>query len=203
MDTGLIIIDNFYDDPESIRELALSCEYHPEKVSKGYPNGNAPWLGKMSKEAHSPNWIDAVVSKLLHKNLRQMRQMDSGMFRISQQTSDVGMFDNMIHADGHNDNYYAGVLYLSKDQEATPGTLFFKQNSTGLDRLIDDAHLKDIILKNEDKDVDKWTAHTVSNIVYNRLLIYPAYKFHGIGPCFGTTDDNARIVQLFNWIDIK
>ena len=202
MDTGLIVIDNFYDDPDSIRDLALSCEYFPEKTSNSFPFGNAPWPGKMSKEAHSPNWIDAVVSKLLHKNLRQMRQMDSGMFRISKKTSDVGMFDNMIHADGHNDNYYAGVLYLSKDQEATPGTLFYKQNSTGLDRLIDDAHLTDIILKNEDKDVDKWTAHTVSNIVYNRLLIYPAYKFHGIGPCFGTTNDNARIVQLFSWINI-
>ena len=34
MDTGLIIIDNFYDDPDSIRDLALSCEYYPEKVSK-------------------------------------------------------------------------------------------------------------------------------------------------------------------------
>jgi len=202
MDTGLIIIDNFYDDPDSMRDLALSCEYFPEKTSKSYPNGNAPWPGKMSKASHSPDNVDAIVSKLLHKNMRRAGQ-DSGMFRISQQTSDVGMFDNMIHADGHNDNYYAGVLYLSKDQEATPGTLFYKQNSTGLDRLIDDAHLKDIILKNEDKDVDKWTAHTVSNIVYNRLLIYPEYKFHGIGPCFGTTDDNARIIQLFNWIDIK
>ena len=203
MDTGLIVIDNFYDDPDSIRELALSCEYHPEKTSKSYPNGMAPWPGKMSKESHAPNWIDAVVSKLLHKNLRQMRQIDSGHFRISQATNECGMFDNMIHAGGSDDNCYAGVLYLSKDQETTPGTLFYKQNSTGLDRLIDEAHLKDILLKNEDKDVDKWTVHTVSNIVYNRLLIYPAYKFHGIGPCFGTTNETARIVQLFNWIDIK
>ena len=202
MDTGLIVIDNFYDDPDSIRDLALSCEYFPEKTSKSYPNGMAPWPGKMSKESHAPSWVDGVVSKHLHKNMRQQRQIDSGHFRISQATNERGMFDNMIHADGHDDNYYAGVLYLSKDQEATPGTLFYKQNSTGLDRLIDDAHLKDIILKNEGKDVDKWTAHTVSNIVYNRLLIYPAYKFHGIGPCFGTTDETARIVQLFNWVNI-
>ena len=202
MDPSLIIIDNFYND-DSMRDIALSCDYYPEKISKGYPNGNAPWPGKMSKEAHSPVWIDAVVSKQLNKNLRQMRQMDSGHFRISQATNEHGMFDNMIHADGTNNDYYAGVVYLSKDQDATPGTLFYKQNSTGLKRLVDEEQLNMLVLNKEDKDITKWTMHTSSNIVYNRLIIYPAYKFHGIGPCFGTSDDTARIVQLFNWIDIK
>jgi len=202
MKQGLTIIDNFYDD-DSIRDIALSCEYYPEKVSKGYPNGNAPWPGKMSKEAHSPNWIDAFISKLLQKNLRQMRQMDSGHFRISHATNEKGMFDNMIHADGYNTDYYAGVVYLSKGQESTPGTIFYNQNSTGLDHLIDEDHLNKMVLNREDKDVNQWTVHSMSTVVYNRLIIYPANKFHGIGQCFGTTDDTARIVQLFNWIDIK
>ena len=47
MDPSLIIIDNFYND-DSMRDIALSCDYYPEKISKGYPNGNAPWPGKMS-----------------------------------------------------------------------------------------------------------------------------------------------------------
>jgi len=203
MDTGLIVIDNFYDDPDSIRDLALSCEYYPEKTSKGYPNGNAPWSGKMSKECYSPDNVDAIVSKLLHKNLRQMRQIDSGTFRISPETNVIGMFDSILHADSHEDIYYAGVLYLSKNQDTTPGTIFYKQKSTNLDRAMSQDHIDNITRIEEHKDVDKWIAHTVSNIVYNRLLIYPAYKFHGIGPCFGTTDDTARIVQLFNWVDIK
>ena len=203
MDTGLIIIDNFYDNPDSIRDLALSCEYHPEKVSKGYPNGNAPWPGKMSKEAYSPNNVDAIVSKLLHKNLRQMRQLDSGMFRISKKTNDVGMFDNMLHADSHEDIYYAGVVYLSEDHQNTPGTIFYERNSTGTDRLTSIDELKEIVRLGEFNDLSKWTVLTSSNVVYNRLIVYPASKFHGIGPVFGSTDDTARIVQLFNWIDIK
>jgi hypothetical protein len=203
MDAGLTIIDNFYNDPDSIRNQALSCEYYPEKVSKGYPNGNAPWPGKMSKEAFSPNWVDAYVSKYFNKNLRQMRQMDSGHFRISQATNEAGMFDNMIHADGFEEDYYAGVLYLSKEQETTVGTIFYKQNSTNLNTLQSNDHLQEMILNKEDKDTSKWTVQSLSNIVYNRLLIYPARLFHGIGPCFGNTDEDARIVQLFNWIDIK
>lgn len=203
MDTGLIVIDNFYDDPDSIRDLALSCEYFPEKTSKGYPNGMAPWSGKMSKEAHSPENIDAVVSKLLHKNLRQMRQIDSGTFRISPETNVIGMFDNVLHADSHEDIYYAGVLYLSKGHDSTPGTIFYKQNSTKLDRAVSEEHIADITIHKEYNKVSKWTAHTTLNLVYNRLIIYPASKFHGPGPGFGTTDKTARLVQLFYWIDIK
>jgi len=203
MDASLTIIDNFYDEPDLVREVALTCDYYPEKVSKGFPHGNAPWSGKMSKDAHSPAWIDAVVSKHLHKNLRQMRQLDSGKFRISKEEGQQGMFDNVVHADSSDNSYYAGVLYLSKDQESTPGTLFYKQNSTGLDRLLSIDQLNTLVLNKEDKDINQWTMHTSSNVIYNRLLIYPASKFHGIGPCFGSTDDTARIVQIFTWIDIK
>ena len=203
MDASLTIIDNFYDEPDLVRDIALTCDYYPEKVSKGFPHGNAPWSGKMSKDAHSPAWIDAVVSKHLHKNLRQMRQLDSGKFRISKEEGQQGMFDNVVHADSSDNSYYAGVLYLSKDQESTPGTLFYKQNSTGLDRLLSIDQLNTLVLNEEDKDINQWNMHTSSNVVYNRLLIYPAYKFHGIGPCFGSTDDTARIVQIFTWIDIK
>ena len=69
MNTSLIIIDNFYDEPDIIRNLALSSKYYPEKVSKGYPNGNAPWSGKMSKDAYSPSWINTKISKLLGNNI--------------------------------------------------------------------------------------------------------------------------------------
>ena len=203
MDTGLIVIDNFYDDPDSIRDLALSCEYFPDKVSVLFPNGNAPWPGKMSKEAHSPSWVDAKISKLLQKNLRQMRQEDSGRFRISKEINSVGMFDNMLHADSCKDNYYAGVVYLSEDHQSTPGTIFYERNSTGTDRLTSIDELKEITRLGEFNDLSKWTVLTSSNVVYNRLIVYPASKFHGIGPVFGSTDDTARIVQLFNWIDIK
>jgi|TARA_R110000772_G_C13256381_1_gene434977 hypothetical protein len=203
MNTGLIVIDNFYDNPDSIRDIALSCDYYSEKVSKGYPNGNAPWSGKMSKDTHSPSWIDAVVSKYLNKNLRQMRQLDSGSFRLSRETNVLGMFDNALHADSHEDIYYAGVLYLSKDQHTVPGTLFYKHKETGADRALSNKQLSNMIESKDCNDLNKWDIHTTSNVVYNRLIIYPASKFHGPGPCFGVTDETARLVQLFNWIDIK
>lgn len=199
MQVGLMCIDDFYDDPDSIRDLALSTEYHADKKSLGYNNGNAPWPGKMSKNPYAPTWIDVKVSKLLNKNLRQMRQLDSGCFRISPQQS---VSANMLHADSHTESYYAAVLYLTKNKEDTPGTLFYKHKSTNSDKALNKDHITSILINDEFNDMSKWTLHTVSNIVYNRMLIYPANKFHGIGPVFGDTDESARLVQIFNFAEI-
>lgn len=200
MNLGLIIIDDFYDDPDSIRDIALSCEYFEDKKSLGYKFGNAPWPGKMSKKTHAPSWVDVKISKLLNKNIRQLRQIDTGAFRISKEGTQSS---NMLHADSAESTYYAGVVYLNKNKEDTPGTIFYKQKSTNSDRAINQAHLDQIVKDDEFNQLDKWTIHTVSNIVYNRFLLYPANKFHGIGPVFGDTDENARMVQIFNFIEIK
>jgi hypothetical protein len=199
MNLGLIIIDDFYDDPDSIRDMALSSEYYEDKKSSGYKFGDAPWPGKMSKDTYSPTWIDVKISKILNKNMRQLRQMDNGSFRISKKGT---VSSNLLHADSVDANYYAGVLYLSKNREDTPGTIFYNQKSTNSDRALSKEHLKHIIQNNEFNQLDKWTIHTVSNIVYNRFLLYPANKFHGIGPVFGEQDEDARIVQIFNFIEI-
>lgn len=200
MNLGLIIIDDFYDDPDSIRDIALSSEYFEEKKSLGYKFGNAPWPGKMSKKTYAPSWIDTKVSKLLNKNIRQLRQIDTGAFRISKEGTQSL---NMLHADAADEGLYAGVVYLSKDKEDTPGTIFYRQKSTNSDRALSQAHLDQIVKDDEFNQLDKWTIHTVSNVVYNRFLLYPANRFHGIGPVFGDKDENARIVQIFNFIEIK
>lgn len=200
MNPGLIIIDDFYDDPDSIRDIALSSEYFEDKKSLGHKFGNAPWPGKMSKQTYAPTWIDLKISKLLNKNIRQLRQIDTGAFRISKEGTQSS---NMLHADGADDGLYAGVLYLSKNREDTPGTIFYKHKLTNTDKALNQEHLDQLMINDEFNQLDKWTVHTVSNIVYNRFLLYPANKFHGIGPVFGDRDDNARIIQIFNFIEIK
>jgi hypothetical protein len=200
MNLGFLAIDNFYDDPDSIRNIALSCEYYDDKVSNSFKFGNAPWPGKMSVKSHSPAWVDAKISKLLGKNLRQMRDIDSGKFRISQENT---ISANMLHADGISDEYYAGVVYLTPDKENIPGTIFYRHLPTNSDKLLSNEHLNDISKNNEFNDMNKWQVLLTSNIIYNRLIIYPSNKFHGIGPVFGDTDDEARLIQLFTWIDIK
>lgn len=197
MNLGLISIDDFYDDPDNIRELALSCEYAQDGFSEGYKFGNAPWAGKMSVDAHSPRWIDAKVSRMLGKNLCQMRNMDSGKFRLSPEGT---VSKNVCHVDTIKKNHYAGVLYLNKNINQI-GTVFYTHKPTRKDRAIDNEQIIEILKNENDKDMDQWDINMVSYVTYNRLIVYPANKFHSPGPSFGTGDD-SRLVQIFTWEEI-
>jgi hypothetical protein len=195
MQIGLISIDNFYDDPDNVRDIALSSEYDSEGVSLGYRFGRAPWPGKMSKESHAINWVDAKVSKLLNKHLRQMPMWDSGKFRMSPKgTKSL----NVCHVDTVSKKHYAGVLYLNKNKSHVPGTIFYTHKNTGYDSAINNQQIMNLLKDGHDKDETQWEVNMTSNVVYNRLIIYPANKFHSPGDSFGT-GKNARLVQVFAW----
>lgn len=189
---NFFIIDNFYDDPLSVRDMALNCEYMPTKHDKTFMFGNAPWPGKVSKESYSPKNLDLEVSKLFNLQLRQSVGLNSGRFRISNR-HDIA--NNLVHIDGSD---YAGVLYLNENCTDIPGTVFYthKQKQLGYGTKV---IFEELIANNDINDMSKWDIDLMSRIVFNRLIIYPANKFHGIGPLFGETDHDARLVQLFFW----
>ena len=196
MTIGFLSIDNIYADPYLVRDHALSCEYFSEKTSKSYPNGNAPYPGKMSKHGFYKSSIDIQVSKVLGKNAIQLRNLDSGKFRISR-ASDTS--DNVVHVDSVNSDVYAGVIYLNTPEQCAnmQGTILYKHMSGY--RSPNKEQLSEIIVSKQNKDLSYWTPELVSYITWNRLVLYPANYFHGIGPTFGDTDDTARLVQVFFW----
>ena len=196
MTIGFLSIDNIYDDPYLVRDHALSCEYFSEKTSKSYPNGDAPYPGKMSKYGFYKSSIDIQVSKLLGKNAIQLRDVDSGKFRISK-ASDTS--DNVVHVDSVSSDVYAGVIYLNTPAQCDniQGTILYKHKAGY--RSPNKEQLAEIIVSKQDKDLSYWTPELVSYMTWNRLVLYPGNYFHGIGPTFGDTDDTARLVQVFFW----
>jgi len=195
MKLGLITIDDFYDDPDSIRDLALSCEYSQEGFSEGYKHGNAPWAGKMSTASHSPNWVDAKISKLLNRHYRQMPQWDSGKFRNSNKGNKS---TNVCHVNTIAKNHYAGVVYLNKNKNDVPGTTFYTHKETGSDFAINNQHILNLMKNGHNEDPTAWEVNMISYIKYNRLIIFPANKFHSPGNGFGT-GKNTRLIQVFAW----
>lgn len=199
-----IAIDNFYEDPYEVRNFALNCEYEKPQTSSAYAFGNAPWPGKMSKVSYQTPKLDVRISKLLNKVVVQHKGNDSGRFRISKQGES---FRNVVHAD---DVYsepcmYAGVLYLNPPEQSNdlPGTILYQHKPSGQRILTSKDELKRIVSSGEDKDLKYWKPELISYVTWNRLIIYPAHYFHGVGPLFGTNDNDARLVQLFFWESIK
>lgn len=192
LNPDILIVDNFYDDPLAVRNTALTCEYLPAKHDDNFRLGNAPWPGKMSKSFYSPANLDLKLSKLLGKHVRQMLNLNSGKFRIS---SINDSSRNLVHRDNSG---YAGVCYLNPNLYSTPGTIFYTHKESKMARG-DKFLYEKIIRNNDDNDLNKWEVNLISYIVFNRLIIYPADLFHGIGPLFGSTDEESRLVQLFFW----
>ncbi len=202
MNPTFITIDDFYEDPYKVREYALTCEYDDDKVSGNYNNGNAPWPGKMSKKPYLVPGLDLNVSKMLKRNVIQHLGKDSGKFRISKVTDTS---NNLVHADDSLNNFplYAGVVYLNPDVIDTEGTIFYKHKPSNERVLTSKDEYKRIVANGEDKDISYWQRELVSYVTWNRLIIYPGHMFHGIGPLFGSTDESARLVQVFFWETVK
>lgn len=199
-DMMFFAIDNFYDDPYKVRDFALNCEYQEPQTSKGYAFGNAPWPGKMSKVDYQPPYIDMKVSKLLNRVVSQQKGNDSGKFRISKLDEP---YRNVVHADDiyREPSMYAGVVYLNPPEQSNdqPGTILYKHIPSGERILKSKEELRRIVSSGEDQDLKYWKPELMSYVTWNRLIVYPAHYFHGTGPLFGTTDQDARLVQLFFW----
>ena len=198
---SLIALDNIYPNPDEVREYALSAEYFPEKTSGSFRFGNAPWPGKMTKKPYINNSIDKIVSSIIGKPVRQLLGNDSGKFRISKASDTT---NNVVHSDSFQQDDdvsgWAGVVYLCpKNANGKVGTSLFTHVESGATSATkeQDSFISDW------NDASKWYPNLVSHIVWNRLILYPANKFHGIGPLFGETDEDARLVQLFTWSTVK
>lgn len=188
--SNFISIDDFYSEPDHVRAMAVAANYNHkgEDVDTGFIAQGA-WPGLTSIDIYKVPKIDTIVSKLLNKPARQVS--NSGKFRVSVD-GDVGR--SPVHVDSTTDTIIAGVLYLSKTTWSIPGTIFYTHKETNKNTFETNLHSV-----NDFTNLDKWNVDMVSYVKYNRLILYPANRFHGPGPSFGSDINDARLVQLFLW----
>lgn len=191
-----IIIDNFYEDPLAVRDLALTADYQK------YPGSTYP--GENSVKPYFPRECVNKLRRILGKPFH-LRENYNGHFRISPEGSDhQDEYYQDIHIDPGID--WGGVLYLNPDQEDRAGTLFWKHKKTGLSFVPDKGELKKIGIQDLRKDIvygdgrdrSKWEIQEVIPMKFNRLVLFKANRlFHSHGENFGKVRENSRLVQLF------
>ena len=197
------IIDNFYDDPDEIRSMALGMEYFPPKESSKHLNMEAPWPGKITKDCYKPEGLDSRVSKSLGKIVVSTPASlgISGFFRISKKHDTVASFCHIDNVTEITDTrQYAGVLYLNPNNDNT-GTIFYRHKHTGLIIINTIYDLKKV--EPDFNNQAAWEPIDRSEMGYNRLIIYDAATVHGYGHLFGTTDEDARLTQIFLFNEIE
>ena len=179
MNKSFICIDNFYNDPDEVRRVALNAEYSTE--------GNYPGIRTKPMMTDS---MEQIIKDAI--NLNQEYNFGKQYCGSFQYTT---AFDrSWIHADGTTE--WAGVLYLTPNAPPSSGTGFFKFKEGGYTRYTGDKAM-DKYIDSCSQDLTKWEKITEVANVYNRLIIYDATQFHMSSDYFGTNINNARLFQTF------
>lgn len=191
------IVDNFFDDPDSIRAKALSLEFSNRCNSPG-------------SRAICPIGISQVVSKKIFALLIDMnKHIVDGQLDLYFQLTTKDFEYGWVHSDVGK-NYFAGVIYLTPNAPLSGGTAIYKPvgNNLNFNLYASLQAIKNNVYLEKTKDLSQfkeaqkinnnlfYKTIEVSNI-YNRLVMYPANEFHSENKLFGATKDDARLTLVF------
>ena len=189
------IVDNFYTDPDSIRQMAINSE--KEESTQGN------YAGVMTHNAFLTQEHLDILGHLLNHKVTQSTPF-TGKFRFTKM-NEVGTQD--IHFDpGDNNCCFAGVCYLSPNvPDNTEGTVFWRHKRTGLEGIprtqegLDKHEFGDLktFLDTEGVDYSKWDKVLTVPFKYNRIVLFRPWLFHSPGTSFGDTIENCRLIQTF------
>lgn len=175
MKLNLVIAENFYDDPDSVRAMALNL---PFDVKGNYPGARtAPMLNDSIKNAISHLVTAAGPVINWHEDCGY-----TGSFQLC-----TAYDRTWIHADSFNT--WAGVCYLTPNAPVSGGTSLYRHKATGNREKIDTDY--------ESYDYTKWDEVDRIGNIYNRIILYRGNLFHASVDYFGSTFEDGRLFQTF------
>jgi len=182
-----LTIDNFYENPNEVREFALKQEF---KVRGNYPGQrtvsflNEP-LKKKFREILSPFAGDIVWWGGEY----------TGSFQYT-----VAADRSWIHADSTTD--WAALIYLTPDAPLSSGTGIFRHKATGWQHFDykreNEPGYKEAAPPGSDcQDYTKWEMVDRIGNVFNRCVMYRADNYHVSLDYFGKDMYDGRLFQVF------
>lgn len=182
MNLNFIIIDDFLEDPDTVRKSAIQRDF--------YRSG--PWPGFRSTYT-DPDYNDdmkkkfekIINSKIIHwQHHKDGIPFDTGCFQLCLENSKT-----WIHGD---ECEYTGILFLTPDAPCESGTAIYRHKPTGVFE-----KNKNNAVEN-DTDEKSWEIISYAGNVYNRLLILRGCQYHSsLMPGFGQDKYNGRLTQNF------
>jgi hypothetical protein len=182
MNVNLIVADNFYNNPDDVRNFALSQEFSVK--------GNYPGLRTKSFLSESNmQVIDALVSHagggVTDWLVGENDDSYTGAFQLC-----TSYDRTWIHSDYNN--MWAGVCYLTPDAPLSGGTALYKHKKSGQRISVDNEDYGEDAM-----DYTKWDLVDRVGNIYNRLILYPGKLFHASVDYFGNNQINGRLFQTF------
>lgn len=175
----LVIVDNFLNDPDAARKLALEQAF--TKM------GSA---GRRSSLRFHNNVEPAVFETLLHRKILDWEaQPINGRFQVCTSEDPI-----VYHAD---DQSHAGIVFLTPCAPVESGITLVQSKRTGARRSPPDELTSYATFDSALLDPTRWeTVDKIGN-VYNRLVLWDARLIHAASCYFGTSLDDARLFWMF------
>ena len=204
-----VCVDNFFNNPDSIREFALKQEFIPTE------NGN--WPGERTMCLHD---IDEDLNNLFFAKVFstyfpvrgyqiKFEKADAMFQKIKPFSKEKDSWKNMgwIHSD--NDWSLAGLIYLTPNFNRDAGTSLFNLKKKYKDTHSDwervpmkhklytgndvsyDEYKKELIEHNS-----KFLEKTNFKNIYNRMVMYDGHEYHGANS-FYNKDEKERLTLVY------
>jgi hypothetical protein len=191
----VIVVDNFYDDPDLVRDFAMNgLAFSPSKYHKG----------ERATDRFILNGTKAKLEKIIGREIYNWNYEGyaNGIFQFC--TADQAL---VYHVDTQ---MYAGVVYLTPDAPVTAGTAFYKSKVNG-HRSFDSTQRssKEYVeaFKGNSNEMNFYDSSNFELVdvvgnVYNRLVLFNASQIHAATQYFGDSIENSRFFHMF-FFDVK
>lgn len=193
-----MVIDDFFPDPDAVRQAALRLDYPAAPKGALYP-------GRNSRQRLDVQGIDVQIGNILGTKVVPLFTDAHAHCRIAFE-GEKG--EGGVHVDPA---HWSAIICLSRDEDCRGGTEFFRHKRSGLDRApVFEEDLEaygyssvgevwNDVFWPETNDRSKWTREMVLPMKYNRLLLFRSYLWHDAGPGFGTTREDGRLIMVLTY----
>ena len=176
---SFIVMDNFYKNPDEVRNFALSKEfmYHPD-----YHKGK-----RTDQVFKFPGLKEKMEDILDWKIINWDSYGVNACFQYC-----IGGDQLVYHYDKQE---YAAIIFLTPNAPPQTGTTFYRSKNTK-SRIFAETEFKDVF-KHGFLDPTEFEVVDVVGNVYNRIVLFNAQMFHAASNYFGNTLENGRLFQIF------
>lgn len=176
---SLVIIDDFYKDPDRIRKLALSCTFdvfgnYPGVRTKAFRDGG-------TKEAFSSLLGSEVASPLWYSSKY------NGAFQSVTATAST-----WVHVDSFNQ--YAAMVFLSPNPPIGTGIAFYRHKETGVECWPNSVETE---ANSIDGTIADWECISKVANKYNRCVIFNSQQYHAADGYMGDSLETSRLFHTF------
>lgn len=172
MNINTVIVDDFLEHPDKVRESALGLEF--------YRTGAFPGSRTDRADYEYEEYVKCKLESVLNLKITEFKQ-DSFCFQLCLDESET-----WVHYD---DTMWAGILYLTPNAPAGAGTAIYRHIPT---EIFQGPAELDV------KDTNNWEIITAIGNVYNRLVLYKGDMYHrSLIAGFGTNPNTGRLTQTF------